>query len=68
MRLTQLRERKAELERELIGRDGEAIDFIGSDDDGFDHEAWLTCELEAVKMELRRIRQTETIDGGVDYE
>ena len=65
---TQLRERKAEIERELTARQSDAVGFIGADDTEFDHEAWLEAEWEATKDELGEMREIATLDGEVAYD
>jgi len=64
-RLQQLRDRKGEIERELAG--GPTDDPSAVDGD-FDNEGWLVCEHEALKLELRRVKRMEGVEGGVDYE
>lgn len=59
-RLSQLRERKGAIEQEMAESD--------RPNGQFDHEAWLVCEHESLKLEIRRFRQMETVEGGVDYE
>ena len=62
-RLNNLRDRKAAIERELIGGNQA---FIGTGE--FDHEAWLAAEHEELKDEMERTRGLEGLSGGVGYE
>ena len=62
-RFTQLRERKKEIEQEIIARN---TAVIGEDE--FDHEEWLEAEHEAISEEVWRVSELEGLTGGVAYD
>ena len=59
-RYKQLRDRQKAIERELSESN--------RPNDEFDHEAWLMCEHESLRLEREHIEQIQALDGTVEYE